>query len=85
LPESSSAAERDRARQPRFGDWGYRRLREGDVADAATDQPDDRRRHGTAHSIEDLVRLAFNEVGIENWRDYVRQDPKFFRRRRSIC
>ena len=25
------------------------------------------------------MRLAFAEVGIENWRDYVRQDPKFFR------
>jgi len=34
---------------------------------------------GITHSIEDLVRLAFAEVGIENWRDYVRQDPKFFR------
>ncbi len=34
---------------------------------------------GTTSSIEDLVRLAFAEVGIENWRDYVRQDQKFFR------
>jgi GDPmannose 4,6-dehydratase len=34
---------------------------------------------GEAHSIEDLVRLSFLEVGIEDWRNYVRQDPKFFR------
>jgi len=26
-----------------------------------------------------LVELAFAEIGVENWRDYVRQDPKFFR------
>ena len=34
---------------------------------------------GETHSIEDLVERAFAEVGIENWRDYVRQDPKFIR------
>lgn len=34
---------------------------------------------GKAYSIEDLVRLAFAEVGIEDWQSYVRQDPKFFR------
>ncbi len=34
---------------------------------------------GETHSIEDLVQRAFGEVGIENWRDYVRQDPKFLR------
>ena len=34
---------------------------------------------GETHSIEELVERAFAEVGIENWRDYVRQDPKFFR------
>ena len=62
-------------------DWGYA----GDYVKAMwlmlqQDQPDDYVvATGTAHSIEDLVRLAFTEVGIENWRDYVRQDPKFFR------
>ena len=34
---------------------------------------------GETHSIEDLVQRAFGEVGIDNWRDYVRQDPKFLR------
>ncbi len=36
-------------------------------------------RPGETHSIEDLVARAFGEVGIDNWRDYVRQDPKFLR------
>jgi GDPmannose 4,6-dehydratase len=62
-------------------DWGYA----GDYVKAMwmmlqQDQPDDYVvATGTANSIEDLVRFAFAEVGIENWRDYVRQDPKFFR------
>jgi len=34
---------------------------------------------GETHSIEELVQRAFAEVGIEDWREYVRQDPKFFR------
>jgi GDPmannose 4,6-dehydratase len=34
---------------------------------------------GQTHSIEDLVRRSFAEVGIDNWADYVRQDPKFLR------
>jgi GDPmannose 4,6-dehydratase len=34
---------------------------------------------GQAYSIEDLVERSFREAGIENWRDYVRQDAKFFR------
>ncbi len=34
---------------------------------------------GETHSIEEFVELAFAEVGIGNWGDYVRQDPKFFR------
>jgi GDPmannose 4,6-dehydratase len=62
-------------------DWGYA----GDYVKAMwqmlqQDQPDDYVvATGTTSSIEDLVRLAFAEVGIENWHDYVRQDPKFFR------
>jgi len=62
-------------------DWGYA----GDYVKAMwlmlqRDQPDDYViATGVTHSIEDLVRTAFAEVGIENWRDYVRQDPKFYR------
>jgi GDPmannose 4,6-dehydratase len=62
-------------------DWGYA----GDYVKAMwmmlqQDEPDDYViATGETHSIEELVERAFAEVGIDNWRDYVRQDPKFFR------
>ena len=62
-------------------DWGYA----GDYVKAMwlmlqQDQPDDYViATGETHSIEELVERAFAEVEIDNWRDYVRQDPKFFR------
>ena len=62
-------------------DWGYA----GDYVKGMwmmlqQDQPDDYvLATGETHSIEDLVERAFAEVGIENWADYVRQDPKFLR------
>ena len=34
---------------------------------------------GETHSIEELLKVAFQVVGIENWRDYVKQDPRFMR------
>jgi len=62
-------------------DWGYA----GDYVKAMwlmlqQDDPDDYVvATGQTYSIEDLVERAFAEVEIENWRDYVRQDPKFYR------
>ena len=62
-------------------DWGYA----GDYVKGMwsmlqQDEPDDYvLATGETHSIEDLVQRAFAEVGIENWDDYVRQDPKFLR------
>ena len=62
-------------------DWGYA----GDYVKAMwmmlqQDQPDDYVvATGETHSIEELLQLAFAEVGIEDWRPYVKQDPKFFR------
>ena len=62
-------------------DWGYA----GDYVKAMwlmlqQDEPDDYViATGETHSIEELVQRSFAEVGIENWHDYVRQDPKFFR------
>ncbi len=62
-------------------DWGYA----GDYVKAMwlmlqQDQPDDYVvATGETHSIEELVERAFAEVGIDNWRDYVGQDPKFLR------
>ncbi len=62
-------------------DWGYA----GDYVKGMwlmlqQDEPDDYvLATGETHSIEDLVRRSFAEVGIDNWADYVRQDPKFLR------
>lgn len=34
---------------------------------------------GETHSIEEFLELAFKEVGIKEWRKYVKQDPAFMR------
>jgi len=62
-------------------DWGFA----GDYVRAMwlmlqQDEPEDYVvATGETHSVEEFVVKAFAEVGIENWQDYVRQDPKFFR------
>ena len=62
-------------------DWGYA----GDYVKAMwmmlqQDQPEDFViATGTTYSIDDLVERAFAEVGISEWRGFVRQDPKFYR------
>ena len=62
-------------------DWGYA----GDYVQAMwlmlqQDEPDDYVvATGETHTVEELVELAFHEVGIDDWRSVVRQDPKFFR------
>ena len=57
-------------------DWGYA----GDYVDAMwrmlqQDEPDDYViATGETHSVEDLVRCAFDHVGLD-WREHVRTDP----------
>jgi GDPmannose 4,6-dehydratase len=34
---------------------------------------------GETHSIEELLTVAVGHVGIDDWRSYVRQDPRFMR------
>lgn len=34
---------------------------------------------GETHSIEEFLTLAFQEVGIDDWRPYVKQNPAFMR------
>jgi len=34
---------------------------------------------GLAHSVEELVELAFAEMGIQDWRTFVRMDTGFER------
>ncbi len=61
-------------------DWGFA----GDYVDAMwrmlqQDEPDDYVvATGETHTVERLVELAFNHVGLE-WRDHVRTDPRFVR------
>ena len=62
-------------------DWGYA----GDYVKAMwmmlqQDEPDDYViATGETHSVEEFLTLAFDRVGLGDWRPYVRQDPKFFR------
>jgi GDPmannose 4,6-dehydratase len=61
-------------------DWGYA----GDYVDAMWRmlQQDEPRDYvigsGVTHSVGDLVRIAFERVGLD-WTKYVVQDPKFYR------
>jgi len=62
-------------------DWGYA----GDYVKAMwlmlqQDQPDDYViATGETHSVEEFLHLTFEQLGMDDWRPYVRQDPKFFR------
>lgn len=62
-------------------DWGYA----GDYVRGMwqmmqQDVPDDFvLATGETHSIEEFLTLAFAEVGIADWRPYVKQDPQFMR------
>jgi len=62
-------------------DWGYA----GDYVEGMwrmlqQDKPDDYvLATGETHSIEEFLELAFKEVGIEDWKPYVKQNPEFMR------
>lgn len=62
-------------------DWGYA----GDYVRAMwlmlqQDLPDDYVvATGEAHTVAEFVEASFARVGIDNWRDYVRQDERFMR------
>jgi GDPmannose 4,6-dehydratase len=62
-------------------DWGYA----GDYVRAMwlmlqQDEPDDYViATGQTHSVEEFVSLAFEIGGLGDWRNYVRQDQRFFR------
>lgn len=62
-------------------DWGYA----GDYVRGMWqmlqhDEPDDFvLATGETHSIEEFLALAFAEIGIDDWRPYVQQDPQFMR------
>jgi len=62
-------------------DWGFA----GDFVEAMwlmlqQDEPEDFViATGVAHSVRDLLDIAFSQVGIEDWGPYVRQDHRFIR------
>lgn len=62
-------------------DWGYA----GDYVEGMwlmlqQDEPDDYvLATGETHSIEEFLDLAFKEVGIDDWKPYVKQNPAFMR------
>lgn len=62
-------------------DWGFA----GDYVDAMyrmlqQPEPDDYViATGQTHSVRELLDVAFNHVGIDDWQRYVRQDPSLMR------
>jgi GDPmannose 4,6-dehydratase len=62
-------------------DWGF----SGDYVHAMwlmlqQDKPEDFViATGETHSIKELFDLAFAEVGIKDWKPYIKQDPRFMR------
>jgi len=62
-------------------DWGYAPdYVEGMWLMLQQDEPDDYvLATGVTHSIRDLLNIAFSEVGISDWSEYIIKDEKFFR------
>ena len=62
-------------------DWGFA----GDYVRAMwlmlqQDHPDDYViATGESHTVRELLDIAFSRIGIDDWRPYVFQDPRFFR------
>jgi len=62
-------------------DWGYAPdYVEGMWLMLQQDEPDDYvLATGESYSIKEFLSIAFEEVGIRDWKPYVKQDPKFYR------
>ena len=62
-------------------DWGYAPdYVEGMWLMMQQDEPDDFvLATGESHSIREFLDIAFDEIGIDNWENFVTQDPKFYR------
>ena len=62
-------------------DWGYA----GDYVEGMwlmlqQNKPDDYvLATGETHSIQDFLKLAFKEIGVDDWQKYIKQNPKFMR------
>jgi GDPmannose 4,6-dehydratase len=62
-------------------DWGYARdYVKAMWAMLQQDEPDDYVvATGETHTVEEFVSKAFAHAGIEDWQQYVKQDPRFLR------
>ena len=62
-------------------DWGYAPdYVEGMWLMMQQEEPDDFvLATGNSHSIREFLDIAFDEIGIDNWENFVTQDPRFFR------
>lgn len=62
-------------------DWGYAPdYVEGMWLMMQQDEPDDFvLATGVSHSIREFLDIAFDEIEIDNWEQFVLQDPKYFR------
>jgi GDPmannose 4,6-dehydratase len=62
-------------------DWGYAPdYVEGMWLMLQQDEPDDYvLATEESHSIKDFLKIAFDEVGINNWDEYIVIDPRFYR------
>lgn len=64
-----------------YRDWGYA----ADYCEAMwmmlqQDNPDDYVIcTGETHTVEEFITIAFSSLGIENWTDFVVEDPEFYR------
>ena len=62
-------------------DWGYA----PDYVEAMwlmlqQNEPDDYVvASGSTHSIKEFLNLAFKQIGIDDWKSYIKQDPRFMR------
>jgi len=59
-------------------DWGMPRLRQGNVADAATIRAGWLRDTGETHSVREFLDVAFGYVNL-NWQDYIEFDERYLR------
>jgi len=64
-----------------YRDWGYAAdYCEGMWMMLQQDNPDDYVIcTGETHTVEDFITIAFSSLGIQNWADFVVEDPEFYR------
>ena len=39
---------------------------------------------GKVHTLGDFIQVAFKEIGVDNWKEYVGRDERYYRPSRCI-